>query len=69
MKVIKVTQLNEDGSVQFDGYLGPNETQYVLEQGMNVILQSGAEYIEELLNQPVDEDDDESDDEDSASRH
>lgn len=56
MKVIKVTQLNDDGSVAFEGALGPNETQYVLEKGFNVIMQTGAEALEGLF---VEEDEDE----------
>lgn len=68
MKVLKVLQLNDDGSVQFEGHLGPNETQYVIEQGLNVILQSGAEAIEELLNQPIEDDEDEYD-ENPPARH
>lgn len=56
MQVIRVTKLNDDGSVAFDGLLGPNEVRYVLEQGLNVVLQTGAEAIEGML---VDDEDDE----------
>lgn len=46
MNVIRVTKLNDDGSVAFDGLLGPNEVRYILEEGLNFILQTGVEAIE-----------------------
>jgi hypothetical protein len=57
MQVIRVTKINEDGSVAFDGALGPNEVKYLLENGLNCVLQAGVETIEGLLD--MDEDDDE----------
>jgi hypothetical protein len=57
MQVIRVTKINEDGSVAFDGALGPNEVKYLLENGLNCVLQAGVETIEGLLLD--DEDDDE----------
>ena len=48
MRVIRVTKLNEDGSVAFDGLLGPNEVQYLLENGLNAVMQAGVEYIEQI---------------------
>lgn len=55
MKVIKVTLLNDDGSVNFEGSLGPNETQYVLEKGLNLIMQTGAETLEGVFGDDDDE--------------
>lgn len=55
MQVIKVTKFNDDGSVAFDGVLGPNEARYVIEQGLNVVLQTGAQTIEDLLDEDADE--------------
>lgn len=42
MNVIKVTTINEDGSVKFEGYFGPNEVKFILESGVNILLQHGA---------------------------
>jgi hypothetical protein len=58
MNVIRVTKLNDDGSVAFDGLLGPNEVRYLLENGLNCIMQAGAEAIEGILGD-VDEDEEE----------
>jgi hypothetical protein len=55
MNVIRVTKLNDDGSVAFEGALGPNEVKYLLEQGLNIVLQEGVMSIEEA----VEDDDDE----------
>lgn len=60
MNVIRVTKLNDDGSVAFEGMLGPNEVRYLLEQGLNCLMQAGAEAIEGILGQEEEEDDDES---------
>jgi hypothetical protein len=51
MNVIRVTKLNDDGSVAFDGLLGPNEVRYILENGLNFILQTGVETIEEIADE------------------
>jgi hypothetical protein len=58
MNVIRVTKLNDDGSVAFDGLLGPNEVRYLLENGLNCIMQAGAEAIEGILGD-VDEEEEE----------
>lgn len=58
MNVIRVTRINDDGSVLFDGAFGPNEVRYMLEHGVNFILTTGAQTIEEALDDE-DEDDDE----------
>jgi hypothetical protein len=57
MNIIKVTTINDDGSVNFEGYYGPEEVRFVLELGTNFLLTQGAnaDYDEE-------EDDDEDDD-------
>jgi hypothetical protein len=54
VQVIRVTKFNDDGSIAFEGNLGPNEAKYVIEQGLNIVLQAGAEAIEGMM-----EDDDE----------
>lgn len=46
MNIIKVTTINEDGSVGAEVVFGPNEVRYTLELGMNFILQNGAAAIE-----------------------
>lgn len=46
MQVIHVKQINEDGSVAFEGNLGPNEVRYILEQGLNYLFQAGVEVLE-----------------------
>lgn len=55
MQVIKVTKFNDDGSIAFEGNLGPNEARYVLEHGLNFVLQTGAEAIEGILEDEEDE--------------
>lgn len=42
MNIIKVTSINDDGSVAFEGHLGPNEIQFILETGVNFLLKEGA---------------------------
>jgi len=49
MQVIRVTKLNDDGTVAFDGLLGPNEVKYLLENGLNAVMQAGVETIEGIL--------------------
>lgn len=39
---IKITTLNEDGSIAFEGVFGPNEASLILEVGCNYMLQQGA---------------------------
>lgn len=39
---IKVTTLNEDGSIAFEGEFGPNEVRFIMEVGTNYLLQQGA---------------------------
>lgn len=55
MNIIKVTKINDDGSVNFEGYYGPEEVQFVLEVGINYLLQAGAQAGEE---EEEEEDDD-----------
>lgn len=71
MQVIRVTKLNDDGTVAFDGLLGPNEVKYLLESGLNCVMQAGVETIEGILAAEDEEDEfTELDiDEDSSRRH
>jgi hypothetical protein len=39
---LKVTTLNEDGSIAFEGEFGPNEVRFIMEIGTNYLLQQGA---------------------------
>lgn len=55
MQVIRVTKFNDDGSIAFEGNLGPNEARYVIEHGLNFVLQTGAEAIEGILEDEEDE--------------
>lgn len=57
MNVIRVTKLNDDGSVQFDGLLGPNEVRFILENGLNFLLQAGAEAVLGIEEEEEDEED------------
>ena len=71
MQVIRVTKINEDGSIAFDGALGPNEVKYLLENGLNCVLQAGVETIEGIM---LGDDDEEElieldKDEDTPRRH
>lgn len=54
MNVIKVTTINEDGSIKFEGTFGPNEVKFILESGVNILLQHGAL---SLMKEDDDEDD------------
>ena len=38
---LKVTTLNEDGSVAFEGEFGPKEVGFIMEVGTNFLLQQG----------------------------
>lgn len=38
---IKITTLNEDGSIAFEGVFGQNEASLILEVGTNYLLQQG----------------------------
>lgn len=58
MNVLKVQKINDDGSIAFEGMFGPNEVRYILEQGVNLILQEGAATIEGLDEDDFDEEDD-----------
>jgi hypothetical protein len=55
VQVIKVTKFNDDGSIAFEGNLGPNEARFVIEHGLNFVLQTGAEAIEGILEEEEDE--------------
>lgn len=41
MQLIKITQLNKDGSIAFEALLPPEEAQVLLEVGLNVMLSQG----------------------------
>jgi hypothetical protein len=73
MQVIRVTKLNDDGSIAFDGVLGPNEVRYLLENGLNAVMQAGVEYIEQITDEADEEDELDilmtTDDEDTSPRH
>lgn len=56
MNVIKVSKINDDGSIAFEGMFGPNEVRYLLEQGVNLILQEGVATIESLDEEDLDDD-------------
>lgn len=45
MKINQVIEL-EDGSATFDGELTPNELQFVVEFGLNVLLQNGISVVD-----------------------
>lgn len=47
MNIIKVTKINDDGSVNFEGYYGPEEVQFLLEVGTNYLMNVGASSGEE----------------------
>lgn len=47
MNIIKVTKINDDGSVNFEGYYGPEEVQFILEVGTNYLMMAGAQQEEE----------------------
>lgn len=42
MQVLKVTTLNDDGSIAFEGEFGPEEVRFIMEVGTNFLLQQGA---------------------------
>lgn len=69
MNIIKVTRINDDGSVAFEAMYGPEEARMVLEIGTNFLLANGAQVLDD------EDDDDESTvteikfDEDTPSRH
>lgn len=62
MNVVKVTKLNDDGSVAFEGLFPPEEARLVLEVGVNVLLHQGL-----LAN--IEDAEEEDDIEDSTPRH
>ena len=41
MQLLKVTQLNDDGSIAFEALLPPEEAKLVLEVGINVLIGQG----------------------------
>lgn len=41
MNIVKVTSLNEDGSIAFEGFFPPDEARLVLEVGVNILLANG----------------------------
>ena len=47
MNIIKVTKINDDGSVNFEGYYGPEEVQFILEVGTNYLMMQGSQQEEE----------------------
>lgn len=48
MQISNVIEL-DDGSVKFDGELSPEETQLVVELGLNFLVKSGTFNLEERL--------------------
>lgn len=56
MNVIRVTTINEDGSVNFEGYYGPEEVRFILELGTNILLSEGSGNV------TVEDEDEEEDD-------
>lgn len=42
MPTLKVATLNEDGTVAFEGEFGPEEVRFIMEIGVNFLLQQGA---------------------------
>lgn len=51
---LKVKTLNDDGSIAFEGEFGPNEVNFIMEVGVNFLLQQGALPM-------IDEDDEDND--------
>lgn len=45
MKINKVIEL-PDGTATFDGELTPNELQFVVELGLNILLQNGVSVVD-----------------------
>jgi hypothetical protein len=41
MNVVKVTKLNEDGSIAFEGFFPPEEAKVLLDIGVNYLLTNG----------------------------
>lgn len=42
MNIVKVVTLNNDGSIAFEGEFGPEEVRFIMEVGVNFLLQQGA---------------------------
>jgi hypothetical protein len=47
MNIIKVTRINDDGSVAFEALYGPEEARMVLEIGTNLLIAQGLQVIVE----------------------
>jgi hypothetical protein len=58
MQLLKVTQLNDDGSIAFEALLPPEEAKLVLEVGINVLIGQGIMAGQE---EEYDEEEDEND--------
>jgi hypothetical protein len=58
MNIIKVTTINADGSIAFEGFYGPEEVQFILEVGTNYLLHQGTERLMEDEGEEEEEDDD-----------
>lgn len=49
---IKVTQIDEDENVSYEGYLNKREASFLLHYALNDLLNAGVEF---MLDQPYDE--------------
>lgn len=57
MEILKVTTLNKDGSVVFDGSLNKEQVSFILSVGINYLLSQGAQVFVEDQEAEDDEDD------------